>query len=97
MTPVEICRANGWKVGSVLEGMEEGPGWRRVTRIRITAVGEEHILARAIWENGKDIDGLESLWSLDARLWLSRPLNPLSSAPSAPPRDAVPASPGRQP
>lgn len=42
MTDAELCRKNGWKVGTILEGdVGYGPD-----RIQITAIGLEHILAR---------------------------------------------------
>lgn len=37
MTSAELCRANGWKVGDVLE--------RGVIKIKLTAIGEQHVLA----------------------------------------------------
>lgn len=41
----ETCKLNGWKVGDILEGEE----WGRINRIKITAIGEQNILAK--WEN----------------------------------------------
>jgi hypothetical protein len=61
----ETCRANGWQVGDVLEG-DEGHG---ATRIRITAIGEESILARPVLQSGLPVDGYESPWTLAYRDW----------------------------
>jgi len=64
-TAAETCRQNGWQVGDVLEGDEDyGP-----TRIRITAIGEEGILARPILQSGRAVDGYESPWNLAYRDW----------------------------
>lgn len=68
-TEAEICRANGWQVGDVLEGVESLPGYSRLSRIRITAIGENSILARLIWEDGKGECGYECTWTLKARPW----------------------------
>ena len=59
------CRANGWQAGDTLEG-DEGDG---PTRILITAIGEEHILARETWHDGKPVDGAETNWTLRYRDW----------------------------
>lgn len=64
--PADTCRMNGWVVGDVLEG-DEGYG---PTRIRITAIGEDAILARQISHNGKARTEPELLWGLDARPWV---------------------------
>jgi len=64
-TAVETCRQNGWQVGDVLDG-DEGHG---PTRIRITAIGEEAILARAIMQSGEPVDGYEGTWTLAYRDW----------------------------
>jgi hypothetical protein len=65
-----ICRANGWGVGDILEGEEYG----RIAQIRITAIGEEGVLAREIaggtvgfgWN---PVHRPESSWSLAHREW----------------------------
>lgn len=67
MSNVELCRQNGWKVGDVLEG-DEGYG-NGLERIRITAIGEDNILARLILRNGKEIRHREAVWVLDCRVW----------------------------
>jgi len=62
----ETCRQNGWQVGDILEG-DEGHG---PTRIWITAIGEESILARPIMQSGEPItDIYESGWTLAYRDW----------------------------
>lgn len=61
----EIARSNGWTPGTVLEG-DEGFG---PTRIVITAIGEDQLLARKLSHNGKDTLSTESLWSLQCRDW----------------------------
>ena len=66
MNAAETCRRNGWQVGDVLEG-DEGHG---PTRIRITAIGKEVILARPIMQSGRPIeDGYEWPWTLAYRDW----------------------------
>jgi hypothetical protein len=57
----EICRRNGWGPGTYLEA-------DRLV-IRITAVGEEDILARTVWHEGIPIAGVEQQWSLEYRAW----------------------------
>lgn len=61
----ETCRANGWGIGTVLEG-DEGHG---PTQIVLTAIGEDSILARPISHNGKPSRGREGLWTLALRDW----------------------------
>ena len=65
LSDAEKCRANGWGVGTRLIG-DEGYG---PTVIEITAIGETHILARAISYNGKAANRGESHWTLSARDW----------------------------
>jgi hypothetical protein len=61
----EICRINGGKRGTMLVGDESyGP-----TVIRITAVGDEQILAVAMSRNDQAAEGLEGHWTLSARNW----------------------------
>ena len=62
-TSAQICRANGWTVGDVLEGEDEVSR----DRIRITAIGEEHVLAR--WLYADLPKSSERLISLDFREW----------------------------
>ena len=69
--PAEICRANGWTVGTRLVG-DEGHG---PTVIEITAIGEQCILARMLRHNELDRSRLwaiytrESIWPLSTRDW----------------------------
>lgn len=68
LSDAEICRRNGWGVGTLLAG-DEGHG---VTVIRITAVGDDCVLAREVCHAGKpasDIAGRELNWSLTCRDW----------------------------
>ena len=60
-TERETCELNGWGVGTRLAG-DEGHG-REV--IRITAIGEESILARQ--EDG--VGRWEMMWTLRHREW----------------------------
>ena len=61
MKTADLCRQNGWKVGTILEG-DEGRG---TDRIEITAIGEQAVLA-------KSVDGswsVEHLWDVGSREW----------------------------
>ena len=62
-TSADICRAQGWTVGDVLEGTDEVS----TDRIRITAIGEAHVLAR--WQYADMPESTERLISLDFREW----------------------------
>jgi hypothetical protein len=65
-TEAETCRLNGWTVGTVLVG-DEGYG---PEKIKITAIGEESILAKMIEDrNGVAIDRHEGTWVLYCRDW----------------------------
>lgn len=61
----EMCRKNGWVVGSRLIG-DEGNG---PTVIEITAIGEIEILAKKISHNGHLEMGKETNWTLEFRDW----------------------------
>lgn len=63
--PAIICREHGWTAGTCLQG-DEGYG---PSIIRITAIGENQILAREIRQDGKPYGGWESTWTLDCRDW----------------------------
>jgi len=81
----EMCRENGWNVGCVLQG-DEGNG---VTRIVLTAVGEDKVLARAIMREGNTVRGeREGLWTLFLRTW-SR-VDPLADGPTSSPAGGEP-------
>jgi len=70
LTDAAICRVKRWKPGTILEGTEYYVnGASTTTRIRITAIGENGILARAIEEDGRRYDGYENLWTLRCREW----------------------------
>ena len=60
-----LCEKNGWKAGDKLIG-DEGFG---DTVILLTAIGEEHILARQISHKGFPPDYDEGLWTLSCREW----------------------------
>ena len=62
-TSADICRANGWNVGDILEGENEVSR----DRIRITAIGEAHVLARWLYADWPESS--ERLISLDFREW----------------------------
>jgi hypothetical protein len=62
----DICRENGWDVGTHLIG-DAGLG---ATVIRITALGTQVMLARMISHGGVPVAyGVEQAWSLGARDW----------------------------
>jgi hypothetical protein len=65
VSSVELCRRNGWGPGTRLVG-DEGYG---PTVIRITAVGERHVLAVAESHQGVAVDPRERLWTLALRDW----------------------------
>ena len=61
MNSADLCRQNGWTVGTILEG-DEGAG---PERIKITAIGECSVLAKHV-----DDDKFgESIWNLSFRDW----------------------------
>ena len=62
-TSADICRANGWTVGDILEGEDEASR----DRIRITAIGETNVLAR--WQHADTPESSEWLICLDFREW----------------------------
>ena len=63
----DIARANGWTPGTQLVG-DEGYG---PTIIEITAIGEQHVLAKAISHNGKPPQNgpHEGMWTFSCRDW----------------------------
>lgn len=70
---IEKIRANGWKVGDYLEG-DEGFG---PTVIRITAIGEQLVLACAVSHNGIPTRwNIETNWTLTLRDWKKAPNPP---------------------
>ena len=62
-TSADICRANGWTVGDILEGTDDVS----TDRIRITAIGEVLVLAR--WQYADLPESADRLISLDFRDW----------------------------
>lgn len=74
-TSAELCREKGWSVGDVLEGVEG----RLTTRIRLTAIGTEGVLAQVVETNGEPCRGHESNWTLMHRDW--RRVTPSESDP----------------
>lgn len=62
----ELCRKNGWGVGTRLIG-DEGYG---PTVIELTAIGEDSLLAKTISHNGEIEEyPREGSWSLQNRDW----------------------------
>ena len=61
MTPTsaDMCRANGWSVGDILVSDDDFGS----DRVRITAIGEDHTLARWL------PSGAEVIIFLDFREW----------------------------
>lgn len=64
-TDAELVRLKGWGVGTWLVG-DEGYG---PTVIKITAVGEDSILARQVTHNGAPVNEREGSWTLRFRDW----------------------------
>jgi hypothetical protein len=63
------CRSRGFRVGTRLVG-DEGFG---PTVMEITAIGEKHILAKTLSENGIPSNPNEGLWTLACRDWRVAP------------------------
>lgn len=63
--PAEVCRENGWEVGTRIIG-DEGYG---PTIIEITALGDHKLLARRIAHDGVAVRGDEQTWVLYCRDW----------------------------
>lgn len=86
MSDAQKCIENGWTVGTHLVG-DEGYG---PTVIRITAIGEERILAKTVSRNGKPPRYTEpdENWTLDYRDWevASQP----TGEPTAPSPNSAP-------
>jgi hypothetical protein len=62
----DICRRNGWTVGTQLAG-DEGYG---VTVIQLTAIGESSIMAKIIPHKGiPEQYPHEGAWTLSCRDW----------------------------
>lgn len=68
LSDAEICRCNGWRVGTVLVSQAKGG----MSHLRITAIGETHILAREVRRGEKGTSALASrelTWALSQREW----------------------------
>lgn len=68
LSDAEICRCNGWRVGTVLVSQTKNG----VSHLHITAIGETHILAREVSRGGKGTSALASrelTWALSQREW----------------------------
>jgi hypothetical protein len=65
ISEADTCALNGWEVGTRLVG-DEGFG---PTVIKITAIGEEKIMARRISHNGAAVHAQEGMWTLTCREW----------------------------
>ena len=57
----DICRANEWRAGDVLEGYQQNCSWI----LTITAVGRGRVLA-------SESDGPEELWTLSNLCWVRK-------------------------
>lgn len=74
-TDADSCRLNGWGPGTRLLGRSASGN----VTIRITAVGEEAILAIAeVRNNTPDINSVETCWTLRHRFWELAPSTPVS-------------------
>lgn len=66
LSDAEICRRNGWRPGTLIRGTEHfQSGKSQTNTIKITAVGEESILARCVDGDGDP----EHSWTLKCREW----------------------------
>jgi hypothetical protein len=65
----ELCRKNGWTIGTRLVG-DEGYG---PTVIRLTYVSDQNVMAIQESHNGKPSEGRESSWTLMCRDWKALP------------------------
>lgn len=68
LTSAEICRRNDWHPGTLLAG-ENAHG---IAVIRLTAIGDQEVLARHIAQNGEPVSelaGREVVWTLTKRDW----------------------------
>ena len=61
LTPADICRANGWQVGTVLVGPRDSDQTRIIV---ITAIGEQGVFARRLGHPD------EHNWCFAFRDWL---------------------------
>lgn len=59
----DFCRRMGWEVGTVIAG-NEGYG---TTAMKITAIGEEKVLTKTVYEDGSQSS--EHTWTHVCRHW----------------------------
>ena len=75
LSDAELCRANGWTPGTVLEGRETVGRWWAESQVRITAIGEQLVLARELkWRTSEDpewkpVQRSETRWTFYERNW----------------------------
>lgn len=80
VSSAQMCRRNGWGVGTLLRGYEGYVDGRGVwTTIRLTAIGENHVLARTVRLERVNAEGVtvkvddterhEGSWTLVYRNW----------------------------
>lgn len=69
-TSAHICRVRGWKPGMVLQGTKAEAAFT----IRITAIGEDTVLARRLTRDGIPSLGEDRVWNIGARGWNWSPL-----------------------
>jgi hypothetical protein len=70
MTDARRCKRNNWIIGDRLESTVDNGFSRSTSRIEITAIGRECVLAVETWRNGRDIlNPVEMLWCLGDRKW----------------------------
>lgn len=71
LSSAEICRQQGWQIGTLLDGSARDNGHRVRVRIRITAIGERSILARLCLIGGVNVETAseEAIYDLHCRDW----------------------------
>ena len=65
MNSADLCRKNGWKIGTKLAG----EGMNGTAIIVITAIGEKCVLAKMVAENGTACVCCECEWGLTYCEW----------------------------
>jgi hypothetical protein len=61
MNSADLCRQNGWTVGTILEGHEG----RWPEQVQITAIGEQSVLVKSL----EGCWSVEHLWYVGYRDW----------------------------
>lgn len=74
MNSADLCRRNGWKPGTVIEGCEMRAGIEAWDRVVITAIGETNVLGRQVatkrgTEGWQEQACSERSWDLAYRDW----------------------------